>query len=732
MTSAGNDDAYILNDIRSVANFNPKNPMNSNLFISTDGLLTGTALKTDFTNSEGTSKNIFKMQANELLYSQFVFDYLQTRDKNSANRQSNELAGIVAIQPTTYSDKSNIWVKLVDLYKTLSFKDIYGNNLFEGKSLSDLTVNEINQLRFSTLHGMYQGLANQLVEDYKLLFTASNGVFVNELGEYDETDYKQLSPEVRALMEKRTQYIGDDGSYEYYDFKEDLTVEDFIPLLSKLDTDTIHNAIYMLQSQGIDITVLPEVHYIQTKKGLAFNTTLLENIRNYSLKNKDNQSTLDNISDSYWTKKKEEDKLYALTLKMSDVKFDLYDEFGKEITTLTENIDRTASQKDFVDRLTPKAKQELYNKLHIESDEKATYENIWIDNRTQRLNNYYILKKNGSKYDIVEDVDFMKVAGNTDYEVVLNPDLDLYKSIDNLVSDNYNAATIGLPFLHPAKKAAVANDAPLIDKINEEAARTTAMYKRGVVVGATIHPFIKGKITGIPDTYKLAVIEDLKTPVFNVQGDDDGVTQFDGGIFLNPMIARYEQNSLEEIEMSPIHRKPLGYFSLSNYLSSGLLKCATFAVTNEYLRAAQTGDVIGNSLLKQMLDVQWDIPNLDITVDRNGRKISYNGQMYRDINTLKYWSINNIEKLNKIGYDENGNLDNTYEITRTQIDKNGQALKRDGSIITEKIKVRIDTNYDLWMALGGEFSVSRDGKTLKRKRIFIRQANRSGKSSSFQ
>lgn len=713
LTSAGNDDAYILNDIRSAANFNPKNPMNSNLFISTDGLLTGTALKTDFTNSEGTSKNIFKMQANELLYSQFVFDYLQTRDKNSANRQSNELAGIVAIQPTTYSDKSNIWVKLVDLYKTLSFKDIYGNNLFEGKSLSDLTVNEINQLRFSTLHGMYQGLANQLVEDYKLLFTASNGVFVNELGEYDETDYKQLSPEVRALMEKRTQYIGDDGSYEYYDFKEDLTVEDFIPLLSKLDTDTIHNAVYMLQSQGIDITVLPEVHYIQTKKGLAFNTTLLENIRNYSLKNKDNQSTLDNISDSYWTKKREEDKLYALTLKMSDVKFDLYDEFGKEITTLTENIDRTASQKDFVDRLTPKAKQELYNKLHIESDEKATYENIWIDNRTQRLNNYYILKKNGSKYDIVEDVDFMKVAGNTDYEVVLNPDLDLYKSIDNLVSDNYNAATIGLPFLHPAKKAAVTNDASLIDKINEEAARTTAMYKRGVVVGATIHPFIKGKITGIPDTYKLAVIEDLKTPVFNVQGDDDGATQFDGGIFLNPMIARYEQNSLEEIEMSPIHRKPLGYFSLSNYLSSGLLKCATFAVTNEYLRAAQTGDVIGNSLLKQMLDVQWDIPNLDITVDRNGRKISYNGQMYRDINTLKYWSINNIEKLNKIGYDENGNLDNTYEITRTQIDKNGQALKRDGSIITEKIKVRIDTNYDLWMALGGEFSVSRDGKTLK-------------------
>ena len=43
----------------------------------------------------------------------------------------------------------------------------------------------------------------------------------------------------------------------------------------------------------------------------------------------------------------------------------------------------------------------------------------------------------------------------------------------------------------------------------------------------------------------------------------------------------------------------------------------------------------------------------------------------------------------------------------------------------KKIKVRIDTNYDLWMALGGEFSVSRDGKTLKRKaKSSLDKANR--------
>lgn len=710
LTSAGNDDAYILNDIRNSAFLNPSNPMNSNLFVTTEGLLTGTAIKTDFTNQEGSSKNVFKMQANELLYSQFVLDYLQTRDKNSLDRLSNELAGVVAIQPTTYSDKSNIWVKLINLYKKVDFKDIYGTEV-TAKQLSEMSVQEINQLRFSTLHGMYQGLQNQLVDDYMKLFLAINGVYADR-GELDETDYKQLDPDIKALVEKRTQYVGD-GSYEYYWFKDGLTVEDFIPLIPKLSVDVIHQAVHFIQLNGGDITILPEVHFTNIKKKLGFNTTLLENIRNYSLKDKSKETTLDNIGDSYWTKKKEEDKLYALTLKMSDVRFDLYDEFGNEIKSITGNIDVTAPQTEFIDRLTAKSKAALYDRLKIESDKDATYGNIWVNNRTQRLNNFYILKKNGTKYDIVENVDLMEAAGNTDYEVVLNPDLDLYKSIDNLVSDNYNAATIGLPFLHPAKKAAVGNDAPLIDKIHEEAARTTAMYKRGVVVGATIHPFIKGKITGIPETYKLAVIEDLKTPVFNVQGDEDGATQFDGGIFLNPMIARYEQNSLEEIEMSPIHRKPLGYFSLSNYMSSGLLKCATFAVTNEYLRTAQSGEVIGNSLLKQMLDVQWDIPNLDITVDRNGRKISYNGQMYRDINTLKYWFINDIQKVNKIGFDENGKLDNTYEITRSQMDKNGNLLKVDGKSVQQKIKVKIDTNYDLWMALGGEFSLSRDGKTLK-------------------
>lgn len=704
LTSAGNDDIYIFNDVKEEAGLDPAHPMNSNLLITNNELLKGTALKTDFTNAEGQTKNVFKMQANELLYSQFVFDYLQLKSKASADKQSNELSGVVAIQPTTYSDKSNIWVKLIDVDSKFTYTDIYGNTVFTNKSLGEMSANELNRLRFSTLHGMYEGLSKQLIEDYKLLFLATQLITPGEDGTgITITEYNSLTPELKGLFEEVTDYIGD-TPLTSYNFRGNLTLNDFIPLLSKLDENRIYQAVLFLQKSGFYIEILPEVHYSKTKKGIQFNTTLLENIKNYSLKDSSKKTTIDNIPDSYWDKKKAEDKLYALTLKMSGVKFDLFDENGSEIKTLTNNIDMSTSQLDLIKKLTPKSKQALYDKLRITSDEQATYKNIWVDWKTQRLNNFYILKKNGDKYDIVDNVDLMQASSDLNYEVYLNPELNSFKSLDNLISDNYNTATIGLPFLHPAKGASTGNDSSIRDKLVEEAARTTAMYKRGVVVGATIHPSIKGKITGIPERYKIAVIEDLSTPVFNIQGDSEGAKQFDGGIFLHPMIARYEQNSLEEIKMSPIHRKPLGYYSMSRYLSSGLLKCATFTVTNEYMRNAQTGAIIGNSLMKQMADNLWDVPNLDITVDRNGEKISYSGMIYRDRNSLKFWKIKNITKTYKLGFDESGKLNNQYTIERVQLNSLGNPIIINGKEAVEKITVDISSNYDLWMALGGEFS----------------------------
>jgi hypothetical protein len=155
-----------------------------------------------------------------------------------------------------------------------------------------------------------------------------------------------------------------------------------------------------------------------------------------------------------------------------------------------------------------------------------------------------------------------------------------------LISDNYLSATVGMSFIHPVNttisklsvKEKISKE-EAIQKIN--ALRTIAMSKRMVIFGATIHPFIQSKIDGIPNNYNIAVVDDLNTLLFNLQGNTVNQDQHDGGIFMLPWVAKWESNSIPELEQSDVHRKPIGYVSRNNYLASELLKTATYSFTNE-------------------------------------------------------------------------------------------------------------------------------------------------------
>lgn len=61
----------------------------------------------------------------------------------------------------------------------------------------------------------------------------------------------------------------------------------------------------------------------------------------------------------------------------------------------------------------------------------------------------------------MDNVDLMDKAADSNYEVYLNPELNSFKSLDNLVSDNYNTATIGLPFYIQLKEPLQAMKLPL-------------------------------------------------------------------------------------------------------------------------------------------------------------------------------------------------------------------------------------------------------------------------------
>lgn len=642
LTNLVNDDLYLFNKLfngvledktRDIAN-----PMAYNLFTAENAnasLIKGTQLLTDYTNSDGSVKSISDMNDKELLYNQFLFFYLGQKKNN-----------IVQVQPTVYADKSNIWTKVIDTNKKFTYRDIYGNVVVDNKSISDLNTDELERLYFASMHSMYTLLKDQIKSDYDKVFGELHKLYPS----------KKFNP---------------NDSFEGYTEQ-----------LERVNKDMIYNAIYALQSRGEQISFLPEVHYVwhKKKKKFVFNNVLKANFDIFSTKG--NDTTRENMSDAFFKKVQLEDMLFAYNIDSSGVSFDTKLSDGSENKIITDNIDFSIDQVDFWDSLSEASKARFKD---------MSYGSIWRDIKTESLVPYYVLDESGNIIDEPGDLLTLSEKNPNNYKVVLNPELRRYKTIDNLISNNYNSATAGLAFLHPTKKWG--------GLVEEESSRTTSMYKRGVIFGATGHPFIKNLRTGIPNKYRLSVINDLEAANFGLKGPNENATQYDGSIWLSPLMAIWEQNSLSELKLSPVHRKPIGYYSLGQYMSSGLLKCATFTVTNEMVRNSTDGKVNGRNLIRNMLGKKWLIPNLDIT---NGGKITYSGSVYLNTNTFKYYKIASIKKLpiSVVGSE----INNPYEINIKEIDKYGNEL----SGIQTTVK-SINSNYDLWDALGGENS----GKMVK-------------------
>lgn len=99
----------------------------------------------------------------------------------------------------------------------------------------------------------------------------------------------------------------------------------------------------------------------------------------------------------------------------------------------------------------------------------------------------------------------------------------------------------------------------------------------------------------------------------SLTGNNEDATTQDGAIHTNPFFSIWFQNSSPELTHSSVHEKPLGYSSLSKYGASTLFKCATFSITNSSIRSSETSKVNKATMLKNMSDRPWVIPNLDIS-----------------------------------------------------------------------------------------------------------------------
>ncbi len=257
---------------------------------------------------------------------------------------------------------------------------------------------------------------------------------------------------------------------------------------------------------------------------------------------------------------------------------------------------------------------------------------------------YVVLAKSGN-----EDILYGSIDDNTDF--TLNPMLNAYFLIDNLIGNNLRFSTTGSEINHKIKalakldlkkkiknenlnkrnilllnpeydqnvltfydlkkminngKELIANGAktegvPLENTIADlEAAYDdqiyamenlgqNAQFKRNVIMSATMTKMVPS-LEGICEQMNIACISDVPADVFNFSGKTDAVDAHDGSAQLSPFWSILENKSLGPNEVGTI-KKPIQHYYDDRYMTATLLKYATDTITNQWMRQS-----VGNDL----------------------------------------------------------------------------------------------------------------------------------------
>lgn len=483
----------------------------------------------------------------------------------------------------------------------------------------------------------------------------------NQFNKYIDTYNDNLLLVVNKVLEKRGEKSLKDKGY-FANIKAANKL--------KISSTELNDALLELLNNGQEVELFHEAQFKDNGSVITFGNSNLDFYNSYFSDDK-----------VYNLKNSIQDKLYAFQLQDNDINIFTVNSDG----TLNERLDNIAkSQPD------------------------------WYDEHTKQMIMYRV-KQNGVvvNKDLTIDDCF-----NSEYSIEFNPIVERYLSLNRLAQDNYNAMLFGFSFAHKGKTLKDWYNMPSItyegiegkikQLLEEESSRQTAEWKRGVIGGATIHPVAQGLLNGVPSTYKIACIEDLSDNLVTWHVSDMGkgvnnlpVTPHDGGIFINPFISILENNSMPDVKVSDVAKKPIVHIDLSKVGMAGLLKCATFSLNNEYIRNSEArteydsqGNRLddrlnGRDLLARMSDIQWEsFPPINK---------KYNNLYYYDRTQHKYFRIVQIKQVSN----------SLYDVILREVDNKGNNITNE---VTTK-HININSNYDLWNALGGEWSCSKiDGE----------------------
>lgn len=370
------------------------------------------------------------------------------------------------------------------------------------------------------------------------------------------------------------------------------------------------------------------------------------------------------------------------------------------------------------------------------------------------------IDKNGKSTDLLFDSQLPRHAS----KIILNPMLEYFFNVDNLLSGNMRYTMLGTELSDPLKyndynsaKGAFISDitqrinssedaqerrrlqdikskAMSIDFKNgaiqnmeflsenvptlfhaQEANLWNTSNKRANIVSATMIPFMLGTQQGISRNINAATIEDIGAHVWNFKGQKDGdIDAMDGSTFINPIQAVFESWSLggQTIGMD---KKTIGHAYDNRTGSVVLWKHATYAITNERMRMSSNSEIKLTNIFKKMSSIKFgnDIKlNLVNDIGYEFENLYYESgpRQYRKIDSLNYDTKNNLYYTLEYDVDINGNIINDILHTEYQIFDATTQEKITPEEYNNRLAKKdenietINSVYELHRALGGIYS----------------------------
>lgn len=370
------------------------------------------------------------------------------------------------------------------------------------------------------------------------------------------------------------------------------------------------------------------------------------------------------------------------------------------------------------------------------------------------------IDENGKSTDLLFDSQLPRNAS----KVILNPMLEYFFNVDNLLSGNMRYTMLGTELSDPLKyndynsaKGAFISDitqrinssedaqerrrlqgikskAMSIDFKNDaiqnmeflaenvptlfhaqEANLWNTSNKRANIVSATMIPFMLGTQQGISRNINAATIEDIGAHVWNFKGQkDNDIDAMDGSTFINPIQAVFESWSLggQTIGMD---KKTIGHAYDNRTGSVVLWKHATYAITNERMRMSSNSEIKLTNIFKKMSsikfgnDIKLNLVN-DIGYEFENLYYEFGPRQYRKIDSLNYDTKNNLYYTLEYDVDINGNIINDILHTEYQIFDATTQEKITPEEYNNRLAKKdenietINSVYELHRALGGIYS----------------------------